>query len=88
MKEITMETIQKDIKTFGIKTIELQYLDPTGEVHSMILNATKMEKDNKGEYKLVPNEIAGTLDGSSIPGFQNIDKTGLEIVPAKPKNIC
>ncbi len=76
-----METIQDDIQKLGIKTIELQYLDPTGEVHSMILNATKIKKLPNGNYDFVPNEIKGTLDGSSIPGFQNIDKTGLEIVP-------
>jgi glutamine synthetase len=77
---ITLETIDKDIHRLGIKTIELQYLDPTGDIHSMILSATKLSFID-GEYKLVANDIAGTLDGSSIPGFQNIDKTGLEIVP-------
>lgn len=75
-----METINDSITELGIKTIELQYLDPTGEVHSIILNATKLKKED-GAYKTVPNEIAGTLDGSSISGFQNIDKTGLEVIP-------
>jgi glutamine synthetase len=46
----------------------------------MILNAKKLKIED-GEYRLVPNDISGTLDGSSIPGFQNIDRTGLEIVP-------
>ena len=76
---ITMEVIQKAIQRLGIETLELQYLDPTGEIHSMMLDAMKLKLVD-GEYKLVPNDIAGTLDGSSIPGFQNIDKTGLEIV--------
>lgn len=79
-KIINMDTIHDDIKELGIKTIELQYLDPTGDVHSLILNATKLKLED-GQYTFVPNELSGTLDGSSIPGFQNIDRTGLEVVP-------
>lgn len=79
LKPITMESIQEEIQRLDIKTIELQYLDPTGEVHSMIIDAMKLKLVD-GQHVLVPNDIAGTLDGSSIPGFQNIDKTGLEIV--------
>jgi glutamine synthetase len=84
---ITMETIHDDILRLGIKTIELQYLDPVGGVHCNILNATKLKKDAHGSYILVPNDIEATLDGSSIPGFQNIDKTGLEIVPGPQPRI-
>ncbi len=78
---ITMKTIEADIQRLSIKTIELQYLDPAGAVHSMMLNATKLKFASDGSYEYVANDIAGTLDGSSIPGFQNIDKTGLEIAP-------
>ncbi len=78
---ITMKTIHHDIQRLGIKTIELQYIDPVGGVHSNILNAMKLRQDAEGNYILVPNDIEATLDGSSIPGFQNIDRTGLEIVP-------
>jgi glutamine synthetase len=64
----------------------LQYIDPTGGVHSNVINATKLSKDSEGKYILVPNDIEATLDGSSIPGFQNIDRTGLQIVPGpKPR---
>lgn len=80
-KLITMDNIAEKIAELHIQTIELQYLDPTGGVHSLILNANKLKKGKDGEYQLVPNDIAGTLDGSSIPGFQNIDRTGLEVVP-------
>lgn len=91
MPEITLKTILQDIKSQDIKyddikTVELQYLDPTGAVHSMTLMAKKLEFAKDGTSKFVDNVIAGTLDGSSIPGFQNIDKTGLEIVPGdKPR---
>lgn len=78
---ITMETIHDDIQRLGIQFIELQYIDPVGGVHSNIINATKLSKDADGNYIVVPNDIEATLDGSSIPGFQNIDKTGLQIVP-------
>ena len=77
---ITLETIDTDIQRLGIKTIELQYLDPIGDIHSMNVSATKLRFID-GEYQLVANDIAGTLDGSSVSGFQNIDKTGLELVP-------
>lgn len=83
---ITMETIHDDIQRLGIKTIELQYIDPMGGVHSNILNAMKLKKIAEDNYVLVPNDIEATLDGSSIPGFQNIDRTGLQIVPGpKPR---
>jgi glutamine synthetase len=82
-----MEAIHDAIQKGEIKTIELQYLDPVGGVHCNILNATKLKKDAQGHYARVPNDIEATLDGSSIPGFQNIDKTGLEIVPGPQPRI-
>ena len=58
---ITMKTIHHDIQRLGIKTIELQYIDPVGGVHSNILNAMKLRQDAEGNYILVPNDIEATL---------------------------
>ena len=81
---ITKDTIEKDIQRLNIEFIELQYLQSNGEVHSLVLNAHKEKIGEDGSVTSVPlawDDIKGTLDGSSIGGFQTIEKTGLEVVP-------
>ena len=73
-KNITDDDIKRIIKEENIKFIELQFVDINGQVKSLTIPSTHIDR-------ALNNDLM--LDGSSIKGFRSIETSDMCFVPDK-----